>query len=124
LSHALKRVRSRLTLAALTVTTLATAGCDLVSLSFDGSSGLVVVVVSDGDGPSRRYRVRASQEGHPDQTVEVTPGRELRLPVTGSEPVELTLLLPDGCGAISENPQVVTPSADSQVRATFAAECD
>ena len=124
MSHALQCVRSRLALAALAATTLAAAGCDLVALSFDGSSGLVVVVVSDGDGPSRRYRVRASQEGHPDRTVEVTPGRELRLPVTGSEPVVLTLLLPAGCRATSENPQVVTPSADSQVRATFAAECD
>jgi len=124
LSYALQCVRSRLALAALAATTLAAAGCDLVALSFDGSSGLVVVVVSDGDGPSRRYRVRASQEGHPEQTVEVTPGRELRLPVTGSEPVVLTLLLPPGCRATSENPQIVTPSADSQVRATFAAECD
>ena len=124
MSYVLHRVRCRLGLAAFAAATLAASGCDLVALSFDGSTGLVVVVVSDGDGPSRRYRVRASQTGHPDQTVEITPGRELRLPVIGSEPVELTLLLPDGCRATSANPQVVTPSADSQVRATFAAVCD
>ena len=124
MSHALQSVRCRLPLAALAAISFAAAGCDLVALSFDGSSGLVVVVVSDGDGPSRRYRVRASQDGQPDRTIEVTPGRELRLPVTRSEPVQLTLLLPDGCRATSENPQVVTPSADAQVRATFAAECD
>jgi hypothetical protein len=102
---------------------LAAAGCDLdlVALSFDGSSGLVVVVISD-DG-SRRYRVRARQEGHADRTVDVVPGRELRLPVTGTEPVELTLLLPDGCRATTPNPQVVAPAGAAHVHATFSAEC-
>ena len=105
---------------------LAAAGCDLdlVALSFDGSSGLVVVVISDdGSGPSRRYRVRARQDGHADRTVDVVPGRELRLPVTGTEPVELTLLLPDGCRATTPNPQVVAPAGAAHVHATFSAEC-
>lgn len=103
---------------------LAAGGCDVVALSFDGSSGLVVIVVSDDDGPSRRYRVRARQEGHADRTVDVIAGRELRLPVTGSEPVELTLLVPTGCRATTPNPQTVVPSGAPDVRATFAAECD
>ena len=111
-------------LAAAGALALGLGGCDVVALSFDGSSGLVVVVVSDdGGGPSRRYRVRARQEGHAERTVEIVPGRELRLPVTGSERVELTLLLPDGCGATTPNPQTVAPDRDATVRASFGAEC-
>ena len=120
MSHALPNI---VHLAAASAIGLGLGGCDVVSLSFDGSAGLVVVVVSDREGPSRRYRVRARQDGHPDRTVEVTPGRELRLAVTGAEPIELTLLLPSGCRATTPNPQTVIPDRDSNVRASFGADC-
>jgi hypothetical protein len=110
-------------LAAGSIIGLGIAGCDVVAVSFDGSSGLVVVLVSGGDGTSRDYRVRARQEGHPDRTVLVTPGHELRLTVMGDVPVELTLLLPSGCRATTPNPQIVVPAASPDIRASFDVRC-
>jgi len=104
--------------------TAALAGCDSWALSFDGSSGLVVVIVSGDDpAPSGGYRIRTRQAGQPDRIVTVEPGRELRLDAPTADPIELTLLPPEGCRALGANPRTVTPAPDAVVRASFELEC-
>lgn len=106
------------------VATAVLASCEIVSLSFDGSNGLIVVVVSDGGTAwPGGYRIRTRQAGAADRIVAAAPGRELSLAVASTEPVELTLLLPTGCRTTSPNPLIVAPSGDSAARASFAVDC-
>lgn len=103
---------------------LTLAGCDVVALSFDGSRGLVVVLIEDGSGfPSGGYRVRVRQEGRSDRIAAIAAGSELRLAVAPDEPVELTLLLPAECRTTSPNPRTVQPDADATVQVSFALDC-
>lgn len=113
------RVRYAVLAALLTV-----AGCDVVALSFDGSRGLVVVLIEDGSSfPSGGYRVRVHQDGRSDRIATIGTGSELRLAVAPDQPVELTLLPPAGCRTTSPNPRTVEPDADSTVQVSFALDC-
>jgi hypothetical protein len=103
---------------------LGATGCDVVALSFDGSRGLVVVLIEEGDGlPSGGYRVRVHQDGWSDRTVTVAADGELHLAVAPDVPVQLTLLPPAGCRTVSPNPQTIHPDADATVQVRFALDC-
>ena len=105
--------------------TVLVAGCEVVALSLDTGTGLIVVRF-EGDGPSRRepWRMRVRQAGQPERIVTAEPGEPVELTVPASGPAELTLLTPVGCRAIGANPRIVEPAADATVTARFTVRCD
>jgi hypothetical protein len=100
------------------------AGCEVVSLSIDSGTGLIVVRLED-DGGGRRggYRMRVRQVGQADRVIAAGLDAPLELAVPASGPVELTLIPPAGCLTVSANPRIVDPGADGTVTARFDVRC-
>ena len=108
----------------LTALVASLAACDYVALSFDGSSGLVVIAISDdGVFPAGGYRIRTRQSGVADRMVAVGPGETVRLEFTSSAPVELTLEAPSSCAVSGANPRVIAPDPGRTIETTFAVAC-
>lgn len=101
------------------------AGCEVVALSVDTGTGIIVVRLEDDGHHDRRdpWRMRVRQAGQPDRIVAAAPRAPLELTVPVDAPVELTLLAPAGCLTIGPNPRTVEPARDASVSADFTVHC-
>jgi hypothetical protein len=113
-----------LSAAILTAACLLLAGCEVVALSVDTGTGLIVVrFEDDGRSGSDPWRMRVRQAGQPERIVAVGPGAPLELTLPATGPVELTLLVPPGCSTLTPNPRTIQPSEAASVTATFSVRC-
>ena len=99
-------------------------GCEVVALSVDAGSGIIVVRLEDDSGGRRGpYRMRVRQAGRPDRIVLAAADAPVELAVPADGPVELTLFVPAGCVTRGPNPLTVRPAADGAVSSRFAVAC-
>jgi hypothetical protein len=108
--------------AALVLSSLLLIGCDQWALSFGGNGLVFVGVIGDNQGLPGRYRVRIRQADAV-RVLEVPASGQLDLSDFDDGPVELTLLLPEGCRASSPNPRTLMVSGDQPVSASFHVRC-
>lgn len=99
-------------------------GCEVVALSVDAGSGIIVVrLEDDSGGRGGTYRVRVRQVGQPDRIVLAASDAPVELTVPADGPVELTLFVPEGCVTRGPNPLTVQPAADGTVSSRFKVAC-
>lgn len=101
-----------------------TSGCEVVALSVNTGTGIIVVrLEDDGHRPREPWRMRVRQSGYPERIVAAAPDAPLEFSVAADGPVELTLLAPPGCRTLGPNVRTVEPSADGTVTARFSVRC-
>jgi hypothetical protein len=106
----------------LALASLLLTACDQWALSIGGNGLVFVAVIGDNQGPPGRYRVRTRQAGAV-RVLEVPASGQLDLSGFDAGPIELTLLLPEGCRVSGPNPRTLMVSGDQPVSAAFDVRC-
>ena len=101
---------------------LTLTACDQWALLIGGNGLVFVAVIGDNQSLPGRYRVRARQADAV-RVVEIPASGQLDLSGFDTGPLELTLVVPDGCRVTSPNPRTLMVSGDQPVNAAFEVRC-
>jgi hypothetical protein len=97
--------------------------CDRWSLILNSEGVLSITIVSDGERPDHRYRVRARQADGTIRMFEVPASGRLSSNALTAGRVELTLLPPEGCTVSEPNPRTLVVVDKAVIDVTFDVAC-
>jgi hypothetical protein len=110
--------------------TLALAGllllpaCDQWHLSINSDGLVFISVIDDQDVPGEGFRVRIRGVEGTTQMLGVPASGELSLTQVSDGSIQLTLLAPEPCRVVGNNPRSVSVTTGNETRVAFDVHCD